>query len=107
MGTTTVTNHQSNSSKLNGNTTSPSTEKLTTRRIPRLVRSGANIDDHNNNLVAEVTSYKNGCVTGDMNGKVDVKNGEVNGNASRLVRIKKPSILKSPNFRARVTSGDE
>lgn len=120
MGTAMVTNHPANvSTKSNGtgNNHIPSAEKLIARRIPRLVRT-ANIDDHNNNLLSE--SYKNGmngCTakSNGVNGKEshlkmfnhDVQNGEMNGNSSKLMRMKNSNILKSPNFRTRVISGDE
>ncbi len=134
MGTTTVTNHQSNvsSSKSNGNVNNnlpppQQPEKLIGRRIPRLVRSPAAVDDHNNNLLTnDCTSYKNGLNgqngivsnnhNGTNNGKVEsnlkllsrpTDIGELNGNATKLVRIKNAGILKSPNFRMRVTSRDE
>lgn len=126
MGSSMLANHQSNALKSNGNinTHIPSTDKIisTSRRIPRLIRS-ANVDDHNNNLLNDISSYKNGMNgcnnngTTVSNGKdshtklisspIDLQNGELNGKSTKLVRIKNASILKSPNFRTRVTSADE
>lgn len=126
MGNVVLINHQSNVAlKSNGNINNhiPPTEKIisTSRRIPRLIRS-ANVDDHNNNLLNDINSYKNGvngCNNGLnvsngkeshvklLNSPIDLQNGEMNGNSTKLVRIRNSSILKSPIFRTRVTSADE
>lgn len=124
VGTTVLINHQSNlAPKSNGNIINhlpPPPEKVisSSRRIPRLIRS-ANVDDQNNNLLNDITSYKNGlngCSNGVnrkessvklLSNSIDLQNGEMNGNSTKLVRIRNSSVLKSPNFRTRVTSGDE
>lgn len=122
IGTTVVTNHHSNiAPKLNGNGNInnhiPQPEKIisSSRRIPRLIRS-ANVDDHNNNLLNDITSYKNGingsnaskeCHLKLLGNPIDLQNGEMNGNATKSLRSRNCGILKSPNFRTRVTSGDE
>lgn len=122
MGTVTLTNHQSKSNGIINSNHLPPSGKLisSSRRIPRLVRS-ANVDDHNNNLVNDIASNKNGVngtvnING-VNGKeihtkmlsnsIQMENGEVNGNSTKLQRIRNSRNLKSPNFRTRVTSGDE
>ncbi|XP_037045695.1 probable serine/threonine-protein kinase DDB_G0278845 isoform X4 [Bradysia coprophila] len=127
MGTTVVTHHQSNiAPKSNGNVGNnhlQQPEKVISRRIPRLVRS-PNVDDHNNNnnLLNDITSYKNGLNgynnnnNNATNGKEShlkllghpnsLPNGDVNEKSPKLLRIRNSSILKSPNFRTRVTNGD-
>lgn len=123
MGNAVVTNHKSNTApKSNGNVGNNHLhppEKLISRRIPRLVRS-SNVDDHNNNnnlLLNDITSYKNGLngySSNTTNGKDGhlkftngLPNGDMNGKATQLMRVKNSSILKSPNFRTRVTNCDE
>lgn len=119
MGTAVLTNHQSNiATKSNGiiNNNLPPPEKLisSTRRIPRLIRL-PNVDDHNNNLLNDINSYKNGLngTNGTdshaklLSNPIHLQNGELNGHSTKIVRIRNSSILKSPNFRTRVTSGDE
>lgn len=132
-GITVLANHQSNFvSKSNGNISNHSqeiaSEKLisSSRRIPRLIRSPNVVDDHNNNnLLNDITSYKlqNGNsginVSNDSkisNGKdyhlnlvnnSNKQNGQINGNSTKIVRMRNCNILKSPHFGTRVKSEDE
>lgn len=134
VGTTVLTNHQSNLvPKSNGNTNNHSRESpsekifASSRRIPRLIRSPNVVDDHNNNLFNEsVTSYKlqngtNNCndlnlsngkechlnLINNSNRQNALLNGQINGNSTKIIRMRNSNILKSPNFRTRVKSEDE
>lgn len=122
-----LANHQSNIvPKSNGNVINHSRESpsekvfSSSRRIPRLIRLPNVVDDHNNNLFTEsITSYKlqNGINCNDSNltnGKDchlnlinNRQNGQMNGHPTKIVRLKNPNVIKSPNFRTRVKSEDD